>query len=1180
MKKLNEQEKFRNYILGTLNDEERSAIEERFMTDDDYFQTLAIVEEDLIQDYVDENLDPADRANFEKLFLHSAENRRKVRFARALRKYIDETENAPGAQKNPTFFAALKAFFKSPVPATLAVLLVLGVSGFFIWKSFSASTDSEVLLALNKAYRTERPVESRITDLDYAPPRNTRGADESDKTDKIQRELAGRLALKAVSENPTAENLHTLGRVYLTEKEFGKAIEQFEKAVKLAPDNAKIHNDLGAALLEKEKSLNNLTRAREEFAQAIKLDANLLDAYFNQALALQSLNLSSQAREAWQKYLELDSTSQWAEEARRNLALLETNKPVSKTKEEVLREFLEARQTNDTERAWQILSKNREISSGKLIPQQLAFLFVEAKSNFDQSKAREYLEALVYAGKLEEEKSGDLFWSAAAEFYSNIPNEKIPLLRQAQTTYLRGINMLSKPDYKSALKELESAQTLYRQAGNDVETELLDFLIGYCQNRDTKIDESSRKFNELYENSRTESYKWLSMQANIWLATNDFSVKKFSAGLAKLESASEIGKEIVDPLNQQKIHSLLAETYSSVGQFENAFDSLEQSLLFAKLPDASPGEKWRSLNLATRFFCKIKYLHSAVSYEREALNLARELKNPTFEYTSSIDLGLANLALGEFGKALEFVEQGRKISETFTDQGNYKDKCLAYTNLLLGHIKREKADYPEAVENYQKAINFYDSGEFQVFSYDAHRGLLLSYLAEKNEAAVEIEMEKILRIFKTYREQIIEEQNRNSFFDNEQDIYDIAIGINFNRANFAKAFDYSEESRSRSLLDLQNSTVKISAKTNRAPEITFSSNVIEPFKLARIQAEMPADAQILQYSVLKDKTLVWLVTKDDLIAGKTEIAAEDLQKKITDYFDLVTNKNETDEQKILSAELFNILIAPVKEKLDPEKEVFIIPDKILFNLPFNTLFSEKYLIEDYRISYAPSANVFLFCSKKAGELGIETSETLLSVGDPAFNQSEYKNTLQPLRAAKQEANEVAGLYEKPTVFTGDEATKQRIKENLKTADVVHFAGHYVVDDRIPLLSALILAGNIKKDSDLANYEIIGEVNSRMRLIVLSACRTGVEKYYNGEGMIGAARTFLATGVPLVIASHWAVDSDASKELMVRFHRYRKTDRLSSAEALRRSQIEMLQSGKYHQPYYWAAFASIGGYAKF
>jgi CHAT domain-containing protein len=153
-------------------------------------------------------------------------------------------------------------------------------------------------------------------------------------------------------------------------------------------------------------------------------------------------------------------------------------------------------------------------------------------------------------------------------------------------------------------------------------------------------------------------------------------------------------------------------------------------------------------------------------------------------------------------------------------------------------------------------------------------------------------------------------------------------------------------------------------------------------------------------------------------------------------------------------------------------------------------------------------------------------------------------------------------------------------ENLRKSDIVHFAGHYIVDEHSPLLSSFVLAGDTKEDSSLANYEIISEKLLHTRLIVLAACQTGVEQYYNGEGMIGASRTFLTTGIPLVVASQWSVNSEASKEIMIHFHQYRRTEKLSTANALRHSQLEMLQDEKFKEPYYWAAFALVGGYAQF
>ena len=79
-----------------------------------------------------------------------------------------------------------------------------------------------------------------------------------------------------------------------------------------------------------------------------------------------------------------------------------------------------------------------------------------------------------------------------------------------------------------------------------------------------------------------------------------------------------------------------------------------------------------------------------------------------------------------------------------------------------------------------------------------------------------------------------------------------------------------------------------------------------------------------------------------------------------------------------------------------------------------------------------------------------------------------------------------------------------------------------------------------------------------------------------------ARPFLAAGVPLVVASLWPVESEATTRLMINFHRLRKEQELPVAKALQKAQLEMLQDtdSRLHNPYYWAPFVLIGGYADF
>jgi len=176
-------------------------------------------------------------------------------------------------------------------------------------------------------------------------------------------------------------------------------------------------------------------------------------------------------------------------------------------------------------------------------------------------------------------------------------------------------------------------------------------------------------------------------------------------------------------------------------------------------------------------------------------------------------------------------------------------------------------------------------------------------------------------------------------------------------------------------------------------------------------------------------------------------------------------------------------------------------------------------------------------------------------------------------------------------MTGDNATEASVRAAMTKANVIHIAAHGMVDEQSALNSALVLAADdagerlgpkLETDGLLHAYEIYGIPLSHARLVILSACRTGVEAFHRSEGMIGLARPFLAAGAPLVVSSLWKVDSKATKELMVRFHHYRKQAGLPTAQALRHAQRELLQGGGigYSHPFYWAAFSPVGGCARF
>jgi CHAT domain-containing protein len=167
---------------------------------------------------------------------------------------------------------------------------------------------------------------------------------------------------------------------------------------------------------------------------------------------------------------------------------------------------------------------------------------------------------------------------------------------------------------------------------------------------------------------------------------------------------------------------------------------------------------------------------------------------------------------------------------------------------------------------------------------------------------------------------------------------------------------------------------------------------------------------------------------------------------------------------------------------------------------------------------------------------------------------------------------------------GAEATKKAFFDVYENYEVIHFAGHYITQPESLISSKLLMAKtSSRKDDDfITNAELMRKKLPRTKLIILSACQTGIEDYSNSEGLIGLSRTFLASQAPIVIGSQWKVDSEVTAEIMQTFHNFRQKENISSNESLRQSQLAYLRSskGKFKLPYYWAAFATYGGYADF
>jgi CHAT domain-containing protein len=295
--------------------------------------------------------------------------------------------------------------------------------------------------------------------------------------------------------------------------------------------------------------------------------------------------------------------------------------------------------------------------------------------------------------------------------------------------------------------------------------------------------------------------------------------------------------------------------------------------------------------------------------------------------------------------------------------------------------------------------------------------------------------------------------------------------------------------------------------------------------------------------------------------------------------------------------LYDLTLAPAAKQLEGKTNLIIVPDRMLWNLPFQALRTprDSYLIEDYALSYAPSLSVLKEMMRPrrtaTKPASAQSPMTLLAFGNPDISgqtPTRLKVTLgEPLASlpeAERQLKTLAALYgtEQSKVYLGASASEDRVKAEAANFRVLQFAAHAVLNDSNPLYSRVVLARppGSSEDGLLEAWEMMN-LDLHADMVVLSACETARGRFGAGEGMIGMSWAFFIAGSPATIVSQWKVESYSTTELMLEFHRRLKSDTksgktiASKAEALRRASLKLMKTDEYTHPFYWAGFVVVG-----
>ncbi|MCX8043530.1 MAG: CHAT domain-containing protein, partial [Desulfobacterota bacterium] len=369
---------------------------------------------------------------------------------------------------------------------------------------------------------------------------------------------------------------------------------------------------------------------------------------------------------------------------------------------------------------------------------------------------------------------------------------------------------------------------------------------------------------------------------------------------------------------------------------------------------------------------------------------------------------------------------------------------------------------------------------------------------------------------------------------------------------------------------------------------------VEPPPVRDIQALLDDDVTVLEYYTGERATYAWLVTKQgvtmfELAAKEREDAAQSIERSVDGMLAMnissrgrkpapvivlpTGESTETTEQQReenrreflkKSGELYETLVAPVVKEIRTGK-LIIVPHGVLHKVPFACLGTEdKPLMEQYELSTAPSLSALEYVVKKRKK----NNGKLVAFANPETGKTN-------LAFAEREVQEVEKLFFLRETYARRDATEGRAKEKAPEPDVVHFACHAEFNDRQPLQSGLLLAGDRDNDGILQLHEIFGLNLRQASLVTLSACETALCKVQGGEDWAGMSRGFIFAGTPAILATLWSVEDKSTSILIKSFYENWLHKGMSKPAALRQAQRELKAIPEYRHPYYWAPFVMIG-----
>ena len=663
-------------------------------------------------------------------------------------------------------------------------------------------------------------------------------------------------------------------------------------------------------------------------------------------------------------------------------------------------------------------------------------------------------------------------------------------------------------------------------------------------------------------------------------------------------------------VEKARVLSLIGNVQYTQGNYEAALDSYDQALKLREQMNDKSGQGDVLAGIGSTLLRQKNYSDSLDSFQK-ALTLFDSIGDKESVAKVLTRISEAFLAQADYPKALSAAESAVTIARQIDNSD-----LLWYARTLSGkaHHKLERA--PQAYQALTDAVSIVESlrsrapsvSEGDHNSWLPHLSLIDHLVSQHRpgEAFDYAERAKVQTLFDLIRNSNATTQKGLSDSERlqEQQLAGNVATLEL-QLNRERQLRTSTEARRTALRDrLRQAQLAYSEFREKLfvthPQLKIDRGELPSLKLDEMSSLLTdTSTALLEYVITETNTYLFVLTAEkDSPRGRRsrravtiqlkvyplEIRNEELTLRVRQFEQQLSSR--ADEFAKSAQGLYELLVKPADDQIVLKTKLIIVPDGILWRLPFEALqpVEDHYVVDQMQVSYAPSLTVLREMRKRGR---VNSNQSLVAMGNPTLSK-EFSNRvglaytetkLEASQHQEEEIKRIAAVYgsAKSKLLFGAEASEYGFRGEAANADILHLATPALLDETSPMSSFIGFASVGNQDGGFFQARELMDLQTNAQIVVLSGARRHGRLY--GAAAPALSWAWFVAGSSTTMSSRWQVEPTAQLKLLTQFYSEIKPKRgrpISNTKALQQSMLSLRRAPEFQHPHYWASFAMIGG----